>query len=286
VEQGDQGNRSARGLTAPENILAKKRALSSPREQPEFNGKVAWILGAAGTLGSATAAAFAAAGAQVVLSSRRAGALREVVKSLPPRDSARAHVVPVDIASDGDVVRAARRVKQRLGRIDILVNCTAAPIFGDFLSLTDSDWETVLQAKLLGYVRTMRAVIPYMIEQGAGSIVNVSGRGGRQPTPAHLPGCCANIAVNALTKGLADRYAANKIRINAVAPGPIESERHHEIARNNAALKSPGATKLPPLGRLGAPADIADAVLFLASSQSSFITGITLQVDGGGTAAI
>jgi len=266
---------------------AKKQPAPSREARPslEFEGKTAWVIGAAGALGSAIAAALVEAGAQVVLSSRRRAALRTVADGLPKRGGA-AQVLPVDIASDQSVARAARGIRRRYGRIDVLVNCTAAPVFGDFLKLGDLDWETVLQAKLLGYVRTMRAVLPYMIEQGAGSIVNITGRGGRQPTPAHLPGCCANIAVNALTKGLADRYAANNIRINAVAPGPIESERHHEIARNNTALKSPASAKLPPIGRLGAPVDIAEAVLFLASNRSSFITGITLQVDGGGTAAI
>ena len=264
----------------------KKKPAGGPVAGREFEGKVTWVIGAAGTLGRAIAIAFADAGAQVVLSSRRGAALRQVAAELRPVAGGAAEVATVDIARDASVVRAARGIKRRLGRIDVLVNCTAAPVFGDFLALSDADWQTVLQAKLFGYVRTMRAVIPYMVEQGGGSIVNVSGRGGRQPTPAHLPGCCANIAVNVLTKGLADQYGARGIRINAVAPGPIESPRHHEIARSNAALKSAAGAKLPPVGRLGFPSDIADAVLYLASGRSSFVTGVTLQVDGGGTAAI
>ena len=264
----------------------KKKPATGPAAGREFEGQVAWIIGAAGTLGRAIAGAFADAGAHVVLSSRRGAALRQVAAELPRAAAGRTEVVTLDIASDAHVVRVARGIKRRRSRIDVLVNCTAAPVFGDFLTLSDADWQTVLQAKLLGYVRTMRAVIPYMVEQGGGSIVNVSGRGGRQPTPAHLPGCCANIAVNLLTKGLADQYGASGVRINAVAPGPIESARHHEIARSNTALKSAAGTRLPPLGRLGFPADIADAVLYLASSRSSFVTGVTLQVDGGGTAAI
>ena len=103
----------------------------------------------------------------------------------------------------------------------------------------------------------MRAVIPYMLKQGGGAIVNVSGRGGRQPTPAHLPGSCANIAVNTLTKGLADIYGPRNIRINAVAPGPIDTARHHAIAQSNTDLKKADAKRNPPLGRLGRPEEVA-----------------------------
>jgi NAD(P)-dependent dehydrogenase (short-subunit alcohol dehydrogenase family) len=132
----------------------------------------------------------------------------------------------------------------------------------------------------------MRAVIPSMLEHGGGDIVNVSGRGGRQPTAAHLPGGCANAAVTLLTKGLADIYGARGIRINTLSPGPIDTPRHHGIAASNEKVGAAGAKRLPPAGRLGRPEDIADAVLFLVSPQASFITGINLPVDGGGTATV
>ena len=242
-------------------------------------GNVAWVVGGSGSLGQVIAGALQAAGARVVVSSRRT----------PTRwseNAGDASTVQMDLASNASVERAAKAIRERCGRIDLLVNCTAAPIFGDFLELSDEQWDTVLQSKLLGYMRTMRAVIPAMIASGGGNIVNVSGRGGRQPTAAHLPGGCANAAVNLLTKGVADLYAPQKIRVNAVAPGPIDTPRHHEIARSNEQLKLNASKRLPPLGRLGHPQDIADAVLFLASPQASFITGVTLPVDGGGTATV
>jgi NAD(P)-dependent dehydrogenase (short-subunit alcohol dehydrogenase family) len=242
----------------------------------ELKGRVAWVIGASGEIGKAIAATLASAGAAVVTSSRK-----------PARAALAAGAVPADLRSRASLERALKVIERRHGHVDVLVNCAAAAIFGDFQKLTDADWETVLQTKLLGYMRSMRAVIPGMVKNGGGSIVNITGRGGRQPTPAHLPGCCANIAVNLLTKGLADIYAASQVRINAVAPGPIESERHHEIARNNAVLTSAAVAKrVPPLGRLGDSTEIAEAVLFLASPRASYITGVTLQVDGGGTATI
>jgi NAD(P)-dependent dehydrogenase (short-subunit alcohol dehydrogenase family) len=254
--------------------------MAAAREREALDGHVAWVIGGSGSLGSAIAETLAAAGARVVVSSR------SVATRWVEADSHAASSVAVELGSGESVVRAAREIEQRCGRIDILVNCSAAPIFGDFLELTDADWDTVLQAKLLGYMRTMRAVIPAMLERGAGTIINVSGRGGRQPTPAHLPGCCANAAVAVLTKGLADTYGPRGIRINAVAPGPIDTPRHHQIADSNAQLASQASKRMPPLGRLGAAQDIADAVLFLATPGSSYITGITLPVDGGGTATV
>ena len=244
---------------------------------------VAWVVGGAGSLGQAIAAALAEAGARVIVSSRS-------VESRWPDRAADGSwpqgALPFDLAFGAQVERAAREIEDRCGRIDLLVNCSAAPVFGDFLELGDEDWDTVLQAKLLGYMRTMRSVLPGMAERGAGAIVNISGRGGRQPTPAHLPGCCANAAVNVLTKGVADLYGPRGVRVNAIAPGPIDTPRHQEIAHGNARLGTAASKKLPPVGRLGTPRDVADAVLYLASPAAAFITGITLPVDGGGTATV
>ena len=245
--------------------------------------RIAWVIGAGGTLGQAIAKSLSNAGYQIVLSSRHKKTLSGIKKEIGKN----AHLHTVNIKNRKSVDNAAKVIIQKYGRIDVLVNCVAVPIFGDFLTLTDDDWEAVLQCKFLGYMRSMRAVIPCMIKQGGGAIINVSGRGGRQPTPAHLPGCSANISVTLLTKGLADVYAKFNIRINAVAPGPIESERHHKIEKNNVAVSSNKAVmRFPPLGRIGRPEEVADAVVYLASDKSSFITGTTLQVDGGGTVSI
>lgn len=258
----------------------------------ELAGKIAWVTGAGGALGAAIARTLAAQGAMVALSGRRRETLDPVADEIRRERPDRVVVHPMDMASRADVDRTAEAIVAAHGRIDILVNCTAVPIFGAFLELDDEAWESVFQAKFLGYVRTMRAALPTMIEQRFGRIVNVSGRGGRQPTPAHLPGCSANAAVNLLTKGLADIHARDNIRINVVAPGPIETPRLTTIAASNDLLAKQGqaggrpANAATPMQRLGTPQEIADAVAYLVSERSSFITGEILAVDGGGTAAV
>ena len=164
------------------------------------------------------------------------------------------------------------------------------PIFGAFETLDDAQWLAVLDAKLLGYMRTMRAVLPGMAAQHYGRIVNISGRGGRQPSAMHLPGGCANAAVNLLSKGLADLYAGDNIRINVVAPGPIRSDRLERLiaasGRGNEA-EGPGRLRVDtPIPRQGNPEDVADAVAFLVSDRAAYTTGAVLPVDGGGLATV
>jgi NAD(P)-dependent dehydrogenase (short-subunit alcohol dehydrogenase family) len=173
---------------------------------------------------------------------------------------------------------AAGVIVREAGRIDILVNSTALPTFGKFTELTDEDWERTFQSKLMVYVRTMRAVLPHMIAAGSGTIVNISGKAGRLPSPAHLPGGSMNAAINLLTKGIADAYQHQGIRANTIAPGPIASERLNALTAQLATI----ATANPEfMARKGEPEDVARAVAWLASPLSEFMNGIVLPVDGG-----
>jgi NAD(P)-dependent dehydrogenase (short-subunit alcohol dehydrogenase family) len=258
---------------------------------PQRLDRVAWVTGASGALGRAIVSALLRETGHVFISSRNRAALEKLASELASAtETARITALPMDIADRAQVDAAAQTVLAA-GRVDILVNSTTRPIFGDPLELADADWDAVMQAKFMGYMRTMRAVLPLMQRQGGGCIVNISGRGGHQPTsPAHLPGSAANAAVNVLTKGLANIYGPHGIRINAIAPGPIASERYDRIAAANRKLGETSAPQVQapqaPLGNVGQPADIADAVCYLASDRARHITGIVLQVDGGGTASL
>ncbi len=259
----------------------------------QLKNKIAWVTGATGTIGRAVGRALAEAQTETILSSRSEKTLEKLANRVRSKTNASICPMPLDVTNHKMVDAVARRIVERYGRIDFLINCVTIPVFGDFLGLSDEDWEAVIQTKYLGYVRCMRAVIPYMIRQKDGRIVNITGRGGKQPSRFHLPGSSVNAAVNLLTKGLAGIYGKYNIRINAIAPGPIASKRLRQLINVGHALASPGKPKassgydaITPLHRLGRPQEVANAILFLLSEQSSYITGTILEVDGGGTKTV
>lgn len=232
-------------------------------------GRIAWVIGATGAIGEAIARDLASAGATVIPSGRNA----EKLATLP------GEAIQLDLSDRGSVDAAARQILGKHGRIDILVNSAALPTFGDFLTLSDEDWISVLQAKGVGYMRSIRAVLPSMLDRGKGVIVNISGRGGHQPGSAsHLPGSSANAMVNLLTRGIANLYGPKGVRINAVAPGPVKTARYDAIAAANLKLGHK-----PDSSVVGTTAQIADIVRFLVSDQSSHLNGLILQADGGTT---
>lgn len=220
-----------------------------------MTGDVVWVVGGSGAIGSAIASRLRRDGSFVIASSRN---------TIPERDA-----VPLDVR-DADSVAGALRT---IGAIDGLVVSVAIPGFGDFLELADDLWRDVFETKLFGSLRVIRAVLPGMIERKRGRIVLVTGRG-VNPPPRHLPGASVNAALNLIVQGLGGRYAADGIRINAVAPGPIASPRLSALAGDGASA------------RQGKPSDVADAVAFLLSEEARFINGTVLVADGGGARSV
>lgn len=236
-----------------------------------FDGKVIWITGASGTLGRASALRLAQAGATVVASARTIDAT--------DFGDAPIHRLAVDVTDTQSVDKAAAAILERHGRIDGLVTSTNVGRFGDFLELDDDAWRSVFEAKLLGSVRAVRAALPALVKQGAGSIVLISGRGGIDPPPQHFPGSSVNAALDLLVQGLGRRYGAQGVRVNAVAPGPIQSPRLSGLTQASHVLPSSLQTAYPGPGL---PEDVANAVAFLLSDAARFVNGTRLYVDGGG----
>ncbi len=242
-----------------------------------LEGKIAWVAGGTGWLGQATARALAAEGARVVISSRREDACRALADDIAAGGG---ETLPVALdTTEPDAAQAAARIVEKWGGIDILVNSMSVAAYGPFLELDRATFQASLDAKYLGYIACMQAALPVMLDRGAGSIVCISGTGGKMPIGVHMAGGSINAALNLIVRGLATEHARAGIRINAVSPGPITSPR--QDAMQDAGASADSATAAIPMGRFGDPDEVADAVLFLASERARYITGTVLFVDGG-----
>lgn len=259
-----------------------KNVYQDRRDNGALDGQCAWVLGASGAIGSAVAELLALHGVTVWLSGRDKFKL-DALQDRIAQAGGQARVRMLDATSADEVIHAAREIVRQSGKINILINSTASSTFGEFLDLMDDDWERTFQNKLMVYVRSMRAVLPTMIKAGGGVIINISGKAGKLPSPAHLPGGSMNAAVNLLTKGISDRYKDQGIRANTIAPGPIASDRFDALVEK--LVSSPSANPLF-MSTKGTPEDVAQAVLWLVGPYAKHLNGIVLPLDGGATPTI
>jgi len=247
-----------------------------------LSDRIVWITGASGAIGASIAERACTEGAQVILSGRTIEKLEMLTNKLVS-DGYSACALLTDVTDQQSIKTAFGQILSRFQRIDCLVNSTSVSAFGSFLDLSDETWLEVIDTKLLGYMRCMRAVLPQMKSQGSGSIVNISGRSGRQPTSTHLPGACANAAINVLDKGLADSMIDFGVRINTISPGPIVSERFEKLQSMTTGL---AGQQVQQFKQAGTPEDVANATVWLLSDQAKHITGTVMAVDGGATATV
>jgi NAD(P)-dependent dehydrogenase (short-subunit alcohol dehydrogenase family) len=249
--------------------------------QPDLSGRVAVVTGASRGIGEAIAAALAAAGARLVLASRKLEGV-EAVAELIRSEGGEAVAVACHTGRAADVQALADRAREAFGGVDILVNNAATnPHFGPLLEAEEGHWDKTLEVNVKGYVHTARACVPLMRERGGGAIVNVASVAGMVPHGGLGVYGVSKAAVIMLTKTLAIELARDNIRVNAIAPGLIQTRFSEALwgtpERQERALKS------IPQRRLGQPDDIAGAVLYLAGDASRFTTGAVLVIDGGQT---
>jgi len=242
----------------------------------DLKGRVTLITGASRGIGRATALTLAARGSDLVLASRQAQALEEVA-ALCREHGVSAHAVAMDL-SDAASVRTGIEAAQGLsGRIDHLVN--NAGVVGDALlmRMKREEWDRVLLTNLTGAFETTRAVLPGMIRARYGRIVNISSVVALMGNPGQANYCAAKAGLVGLTKALAREVASRQITVNAIAPGFIDTEMTRAVAeRAREALIGQ-----IPLGRLGAPEDVAQGVAFLLGPGAGYITGEVLNISGG-----
>lgn len=244
--------------------------------------KVALVTGGASGIGRATAELFAREGARVAVADYSADG-RDTVQAIKTAGG-EAIFVPVDVSDSGQVAKMVEAALQAYKRIDILFNGAGILYYGTVLETDEQAWNRVISINLTGTYLCCRAVVPHMIRQGGGSIINVASTVGAHDACAKAVAYVTSKGgVTLFTKAMAVDHARQGVRVNALVPGATDTPMIRK-ALTPEALEALGASQ--PIGRLGRPEELAKAVLFLASDDASFVTGSAMYVDGGQTAKI
>jgi 3-oxoacyl-[acyl-carrier protein] reductase len=253
-----------------------------------LTGKSALVCAASKGLGKACATALAAEGANVAVCARDAATLDAAAAEIGRGTGARVLAVPADLSKAADIERLLARTTGDFGGLDILVTNTGGPRSAPFDALTDADWTSSIDSMLLSVVRLVRGASPHMRSRGGGRIINVTSISVKQPIDGLVLSNSLRAAVTGLSRTLANELARDNILVNCVAPGFTATDRVVELADAVAARE--GTTRdavqrrtesTIPMGRMGTPEEFGAVVAFLASPRASYVTGTTLQVDGG-----
>ncbi|MBM7620712.1 3-oxoacyl-[acyl-carrier protein] reductase [Bacillus tianshenii] len=238
-------------------------------------GKVAIITGAANGLGLEAARVFLREGAKVAMVDYDAVAGEKRVSELQAEGEATFY--QVDVSNQAQVVEMVRMVKERFGKIDILINNAGITKDNMLLKMSNEDFQKVMDINVNGVFNCTQAVVPHMLEQGQGKIINTSSVSGVYGNVGQTNYAASKAAVVGMTKSWAKEFGRKGINVNAVAPGFVETSMVETVPEK----VIQGLLQVIPLQRLGKPSDIANAYLFLASDESDYVNGTVLHVDGG-----
>lgn len=249
-------------------------------------GRVAIVTGASQGIGRATAERLAAEGARVTICARGEEALDRLAVDI--RDAG-GEVLPVvaDVSKPEDLARLVGATVHAFGGVDILVNNAGTAATGKFESITDEAWQADLDLKLFAAIRLIRLVVPLMRERGGGRIVNVTNIGAKAPPARSMPTTVSRAAGQAMTKALSKEFAPDGILVNTVCIGLVRAGQHEGHARRAGLALEDYYAKLGgsiPLGRVGRAEEAANVIAFLASEAASFVTGSSINIDGGQSA--
>jgi len=241
-----------------------------------FKDKITIVTGGACGLGRAIAQGFSKEGALVIILDKLEEEAKNIAKGIES-EGGKAAALKVDATQGQEVINTVEKIAEKWDRIDILINNIGWNETIPFLETDEALWRKSLDINLLVPLRFCRAVLPYMVKQKYGRVVNIASIAARQPRPMAVAYSAAKAGVIAITRSLAVAMAPYNIRVNCIAPAMIETD----LLKQSAPEHVEPILKQTTLGRLSKPEEIANAVLFLASDEASYIVGQTLHVDGG-----
>lgn len=257
-----------------------------------LTGKVAIVGGSSRGIGKAIALALAQEGCDVAICARGEEDLRTTAEEIRSQTGARVLPLVCDMSSYADIQRLVHQTAETLGRIDIVVNNAGGPPLGTFDDFSEEEWQKAVDQNFLSAVRTIREALPHLRRQG-GRIVNITSVVVKQPIDRLILSNAVRLGVVGMAKTLSREVAKDGITVNNVCPGNIATQRLLSLFEARAEREGRPFQEVlkeeesrTPAGSLGDPADVAALVLFLASEKARYISGATIQVDGGSTTAV
>jgi 3-oxoacyl-[acyl-carrier protein] reductase len=251
-----------------------------------LKGKVALVTGSSRGIGRGIAIALAAEGCDLMLTGRDAAALEEAAAATR-KQGRRAAISVLDLREMGAAEKLIEHVKREFGGLDILVNNAGATKRGDFLALTDADWEDGYALKFFAHMRLVRAAWP-LLKGRRGSLISIGGTGARKPTAQFTIGSSVNAAVAAFTKCMADRGKVDGVQVNCIHPSVVETDRTRrrikaEVERTGKSAEEAREEIFREFNtiRFGTVGDVGDLVTFIVSSRGTWLHGATMDLDGG-----
>jgi 3-oxoacyl-[acyl-carrier protein] reductase len=254
-----------------------------------IRGRRAIVTGGSSGIGFETARQFLEEGVRVLITGRNQQKLEKAGDDLTGRTGGEVHAIVADMTRESDIAKMVETAQQKLGGVDILVNNAGQMYSGRFAAFDDNDMKTQLETKLFGFMRAIRAIHPMMKAQKWGRIVNTIGGAGKEPDPYMFGSGMTNSALLNLTKSLSTEFGEDNILVNAICPGWVATDlwvRNTEGMKKEFGVTTEAearkvAAKKNSLGRMGKPEELANATVFLCSERASYITGVSLNLDGG-----